>query len=243
MTIVLIVAIALMVVGAVVFYVGMRKARLRSLVLETQTSKIGSLAGGEFAEVKGTVECDVPLRTPYGGIECVYYRHKRERKEWRRSSSGSKRSRWRTISSSKQYTVFRIRDDSGTIKVSPQKALFDAPRVVEEYVRPGDSVGGGVLGGVVNVAASFTGSGDERVRESAIQVGSEVYALGDVVRRREELYLDKGPSKALFVSHKREEHLVSSLGWWALGLRILGGVIAAGGIGVLVYYLTSGNPA
>jgi len=238
-----IIAVVLLLGGGVVFYFGMKKASLRSHVIDTPTSRIGGLAGGEFAEVKGRAEADMPLATPYGGVECIYYRHKRERKEWRRSYSSSSSSRgrykWRTIDNREEHCIFYVNDDTGRIKVLPAKASFDAQRLVKEHVSGGGSAGGGILGGIVNVATSLSGAGDERVTEYAIPAGTEVYAIGDVSRRGEDLFLDKDMTGILFVSYRSEEELTSNLWWKAMGLRIAGGVVIAAGLAMIVYSLVS----
>lgn len=239
-----IIAIVLILGGGVVFYFGMRKARLRNHVIETPTSRIGSLGSGGLVEIKGKPETDVPLTTPYGNIECIYYRYKRERKEWRRSYSSSSSSRgrytWRTIDSREEHCIFEINDGTGKIKVLPAKATFDAQRLIKQYVRAGDNAGGGIIGGIMNVASSLSGAGDERVTEYAIPTNSEIYALGDVSRRGDGLYLDSEMNGILFLSYRSEEQLVSNLWWKAFGLRILGAVIVAAGAAMIIYSIATG---
>jgi hypothetical protein len=235
MLVAIIIAAVFVVIGVIVFYIGMRKARLKNLVAKTQTSDIAGLVGGEFAEIKGTVECDSPLKTPYGQQDCVYYYHRRERRERRRSSSSSTRTTWRTVASDKSTTPFRLRDGTGAVEVRPLRAKIDAPRVLEDYVRPGDDMDG-VVGGVVKVIGALSGTGQERIRESAIVVGSRVYVLGDVIREGENFHLGKGMSKVFFISHKSEEELLSSLSRWAIGLKALGVLAAALGIAIMILY-------
>jgi hypothetical protein len=82
------------------------------------TSRIATLAAGEVRLV-GTIEADVmTLVSPLQSVPCVYYRSRV------REGSGEDA---QTIFSDERATGFRVRDESGTIRVFPRGTRWDAP--------------------------------------------------------------------------------------------------------------------
>ena len=82
------------------------------------TSRIASLAAGEVRLV-GVVEADVlSLVSPLQSVPCVYYRSRI------REGSGDDT---RTVFDETRDVAFRLRDASGTIRVLPRGARWDAP--------------------------------------------------------------------------------------------------------------------
>ncbi len=84
---------------------------------DTSTSRIASLAAGEVL-VTGTVEpAEVTLRSPLQSHECVWYR-----------ASVSSGGRGQDDGFNEERGVgFRVRDETGTIRVFPHGARVDAP--------------------------------------------------------------------------------------------------------------------
>ena len=234
-----IVSMFLIVAGAVFFYFGMRRARLRRLIAETQTSRVSDARPGRLVELKGAVECEAPLKTPYGGIDCVWYSYKLERRERRyfyRGGRRQSRTHWKTLADETNYTSFRLRDESGAIDIHVGTAKVEAPRVTEQYIGAGQNLGG-FLGAVAGVLSSLSSTGDERVREEAIKVGDTVYCLGEVRGQGGSRFIGKGAHGVFFISYKREEQLLRGLGWSSWCLRVLGAVSAAAGVVGVAYSL------
>ncbi len=115
-----IVALALLGIGGGLLLLGRGLAAYRAghLVAGLATSRVATLAAGEVRLV-GTVEADVAtLVSPLQGMPCVYYRSRV------RAGSGSDA---RTLLDDERAVGFRLRDASGTIRVFPRGARWDAP--------------------------------------------------------------------------------------------------------------------
>ena len=87
------------------------------------TSRVATLAAGEVRLV-GTIEADVmTLVSPLQSVPCVYYRSRI------REGSGDDA---RTIFNEERAVGFRLRDASGSIRVFPRGARWDAPTAFDE---------------------------------------------------------------------------------------------------------------
>ena len=124
-------------IGVLLYYIGTTKSKLKKVIEETQTSSIGTLAPGNFVELKGTVQTGSPLTAPDVGTPCIYYSYAIKRRERSYSSRGSTTYRWRTINSGRNSIPFTLTDETGTIMIDPQGARFDAPVVADRYLEPG----------------------------------------------------------------------------------------------------------
>ena len=99
-------------------------------IADTSTSRISSLAIGEV-RVAGTVEpAGVTLVSPLQSAECVYYGASI------RASDGDIE---RTILEDERAVGFRVRDDSGTVRVFPRGAAFDVPATLDESAPSGET--------------------------------------------------------------------------------------------------------
>jgi hypothetical protein len=115
-----IVALALLGIGGGLLLLvrGLAAYRAGHLVAGLATSRITTLAAGEVRLV-GAVEADVTtLVSPLQRMSCVYYRSRV------RTGSGSES---RTLLVEERAVGFRLRDASGTIRVFPRGARWDAP--------------------------------------------------------------------------------------------------------------------
>jgi len=110
---------ALGVVGGLLLLVrGLRDHRSKSRFADTATSTISSLAVGEV-RVGGVVEpAELTLVSPLQSIACVYYRATVRAAGERAGDAGFTEER---------SIGFRVRDATGTIRVFPRDARFDAP--------------------------------------------------------------------------------------------------------------------
>ena len=92
-------------------------------VADTGTSRIASLAVGEV-RVTGRVEpAELALISPLQSRSCVYFRAKIRQQQGRSS---------RTILNDERAVGFRIRDESGAIRVFPRGAAWDVPPAFKE---------------------------------------------------------------------------------------------------------------
>ena len=104
--------------GLVLLARGLAAYRAAQRVAGTGTSRIASLAAGEVRLV-GVVEADVlSLVSPLQSVPSVYFRSRI------REGSGDDA---RTVFADEQAVGFRVRDGSGTIRVFPRGARWDAP--------------------------------------------------------------------------------------------------------------------
>ena len=116
----LVVALALLglVGGLVLLARGLRAYRRAGHVAGIGTSRIATLAAGEIRLV-GAVEADVlTLVSPLQSVPCIYYRARI------REGSGDET---RTVFGEERAVGFRLRDASGSIRVLPNGARWDAP--------------------------------------------------------------------------------------------------------------------
>ena len=87
-------------------------------VADTATSRIATLAVGEV-RVTGQVEAaELTLVSPVQSRSCVYYRARIRAHEGRSS---------RTVLAEERAVGFRVRDDSGAIRVFPRDGAWDVP--------------------------------------------------------------------------------------------------------------------
>ncbi|KPK83787.1 MAG: hypothetical protein AMJ81_07315 [Phycisphaerae bacterium SM23_33] len=240
---------ALIVVGAILFVEGLRRARLRRRIAQTPTTPIRHLVQNQFAEIVGRISCAGSLKTPDGDVPCVYYHYELERAS-RGSDTGPS---WETMDRREQRTAFRLTDASGSIEVDPAGARIDAPAVVDRAVEAGEQLPFGAENvvqtpvgpaeellhkGLTKLAEKLAAGGDaklgnQRIRVTALPVDRDAYVLCTVQRRPDgSLRAVKG-SNPFFISTKSERELLGGLGRGSRTLRILGPVLVALGIGVI----------
>jgi hypothetical protein len=241
-----IVAGALIIVGAIVFVEGLRRARLRRRIAQTPTTPIRHLVQNQFAEIVGRISCAEPLKTPDGDVPCVYYHYELERAS-RGSDTGPS---WETMDRREQRTAFRLTDASGSIEVDPAGARIDAPAVVDRAVEPGEQLPFGAKNvvqapegrdekllhaGVSKLAEKLAKGmsaelGNQRLRVTALPVDGDAYVLCTIQRRPDgSLRAAKG-SSPFFISTKGERELLDGLGRGSRTLRILGPILVALGV-------------
>jgi hypothetical protein len=109
--------------GLVLLVQGFSGYRTAARIGDTSTSRIASLAIGEV-RVSGVVEAaGVTLVSPLQSVDCVYYRSSI------RASDGDIE---RTVLEDERAVGFRVRDDSGDVRVFPRGAAFDVPDTFDE---------------------------------------------------------------------------------------------------------------
>lgn len=115
---------------------------------DTGTSRIATLAVGEV-RVTGRVEpAELALTSPLQSRRCIYFRSQVRQQQGRSTH---------TVLDEERAVGFRVRDDSGAIRVFPRGANWDAPTVFKESdefsgdrppglaLRTGSAIGPGML--------------------------------------------------------------------------------------------------
>lgn len=183
--------IFLLICGAAALYY-LWRAWIVARTLTSQCSEVG--AGGRF-EVRGQVRSDdQTLISPIGGRTCVYWKLRIEERRWEsRREDGFRRDRkrWATIVNDDECVPFFVEDASGRARVSPSGAdtsiageghrysgfLNTLPDSVQHRLRRGSLFGLFRSG----IRRRF-GRGRLRYEEAVLEVGEEVYVLGDTDR-------------------------------------------------------------
>jgi len=217
-------AIALAVVG----YFALRRKRLMQNV---PTSKVKGVFIG-LNELKGGCRVETPLTSFLAGKECIWYSYKIE-EEWERSettndgegnSKTERKTGWTTIDSGEERRSFHLEDDTGQIRVLPEKAKFIGDRVLSDTVRRTESLyhGKGPRGDIVD------STGRRRFVEHAIPIDAEIYCLGSARIREDvvepEIAYDE-LDKLFLISSKSEAALTMRYALMST-FSFLGGTVA-----------------
>jgi E3 Ubiquitin ligase len=260
-----VVGVVLLVVAAVLYWIRRgQEARLHAIA-GTETSTAQGLAdlakgvrdelGGEpsfrgVAEVTGLVRCDSPLTSDAAKQPCVYYTTTvtREYEETYWDWEGTDQNRHQvqrtrrasqTVASNAQQTDFSVEDATGRVRVHPDRARFDALKVVDRFdpAPPPDlgSLIGQVLGGAGRTIGYHT-------TESLIPIDRRAYVLGEAVDSADGLTIqapgERG--KQFIISTRSEEELIGSARSAAQWLLV--GAAACGAIGALLVVLSLVGP-
>ena len=178
----LIVSVGLVVVG----YFALKRKRLMQNV---PTSKVKGVFIG-LNELKGMSRIEAPLRSYLAEEECVWYSYV-IKEQWRRTETTTDsegktktvtRSGWTTIDSDERRKVFRLEDDTGEIRVLPDKAEFIGDRVVYETVNRFSDIYFD-KGPPMEIADS---TGRRSFSESMVRRDTDIYLLGSA-RVREDV--------------------------------------------------------
>ena len=110
--------------GLWLLFLGIRSYRRATVVADVATSRIASLAMGEV-RISGKVEAaELTLVSPLQSHACVYYRSKVTASQGRASE---------TLLDDERAVGFRVRDDSGAIRVFPRGAAWDVPNAFHDH--------------------------------------------------------------------------------------------------------------
>jgi hypothetical protein len=174
---------------------GMSSYGTATRIADTSVSRIGSLAVGEVL-VSGAVEtAELSLVSPLQSVPCVYYRSRIE-------DSGGDESR--RVFSEERAIGFRVRDESGAVRVFPAGARFDVPDRFDERsgpfrgtppgirMRTGSPIGSGQPSREEQIADLLTvrnpgpdpgpaRGGDRRFVEARIEPGDLITVVGRVL--------------------------------------------------------------
>lgn len=223
-----------------------------SEVLELQQSIAAEVGPGGFkqqTELKGTAQCETPLKAELSEEPCVYYsmsvEERYEERYTERDSQGNTQQRTRTgssvVASNTQATRFQIDDGTGVLDVDSDGASIDARTVMDKY-EPYSGGGGSLNIGSFTLNFGGTIGGARRVlgyhyRESIIAPGQQLYVLGEVddssgtpVMKRPS---EKG--KPFILSIKSEEEITRS-SERSINFMLYGAIACAVGGFVLILF-------
>ncbi|MFO0751158.1 MAG: E3 ubiquitin ligase family protein [Myxococcota bacterium] len=214
----------------------------------------------EYVEVKGKIVCDEPIRGELSDkmaaiVETEVLRVY-ERREERRDPQGNVRTEWRkgeeTVSSNRRESPFWIDDGTGRLRVKTTTKGVDLEKVVERFESASSvesGFGGHLTLSVGRFQLSVAGGGYDgassrtlgyKFIERALPAGKNVYAIGEAAHIEDDGLVLRAPTdedkkKPFMVSLRTEEEIVRSSEKSALVLRIVGGVLAAGGAALIVF--------
>lgn len=212
---------------------------------ESMSDGVGEGSLSYYAEIKGTVECDAPLKSEISNTDCVYYdmmvtrdyeeivmEKDADGREHRKTKKGSD-----TVASNTRSISFYVKDRTGRILVKPSGAEFVADKVYVNF-EPAESQKQNELrfGNFTFTVPETREEGDRKtlgyeLKEYAIPVGSEIYVLGEASDKEGELCIKfPGDRKKFLVSMKGEDELISSSQSSARGYLI--GAVICGVIGI-----------
>jgi hypothetical protein len=223
--------IGMLVVGALVVIGGIVTRGKAKRILATPLRKTGEAANGAgMASFEGQVKAWQPLTAPCSNQPCVYYNLKIEKKVKEKRGNQTTTS-WKTVSDQHQGSAFQLDDGSGPVLIQGQEAL-DAD-LVQTYSGP--PPGGQGLGALASMVANVMSSRDEeileyRATEKIIPVDARLFALGQLDGGQ----LGKPANRKLLVSTRGRDALVGSTKRLATILFAFGGLVAAGGIPIMI---------
>jgi hypothetical protein len=239
---------ALVVAAVCLFFFGVRALRRKRLIENVPTSKVEGVCIG-LTELKGTAEKPHPLHSYLAEIDCVYYRFSVE-EHWRKTETytdkdGKRKTRtrsgWRTVRSDEQRPVFRLRDDTGEIRLVPDKAEIHPDRVFSRTCGRWDRLY--YSKGPRYAIANSTHS--RRFTEHAIPLGKDIYCMG-TARLRQDAVLPEIAHDAddplYLISTLGEDRIVRGYAWKSALMIPLGGAAAVGLPIVLPYAGITSQP-
>ena len=203
-----------LIIPAFMFFFGYKQLKLRNLIRDTPTSKVGNIKEG-LTEVYGDV---VPMnlqRAPITGTECAYYSYQVQ--EYR---STGKSHAWVTIDHASSDNEFYIQDETGQAKIRPYSADFKLDPTFSAATNSGGlpplALGFLQSRNIALTDGFFGFARTLRVMETALVPGKKLYVFGtavpDPASRTGNMYYvitkgDKPP--LLIISDRSEEHVLS----------------------------------
>ncbi|MBT3218301.1 MAG: hypothetical protein HN348_04365 [Proteobacteria bacterium] len=222
------------IVGIVLTTYALKWGNIAHLIRDVPTTPVGQISEG-LTEVKGAVSAlSEELISPMTRTHCVYFRFVVKEKK-----SSGKNSYWKTIIDDQQYATCLIEDDTGgcEVDIAASKLLLavdyhcrsgtfnDAPSQLEETLAEYGRTSQGI---VFNKAM--------RYEETVLEVGDNMYVLGEVVPREGEFPLITKVDTEFIVSDKSERELLTSYSLYAT-VCWAGMVVCGAGTGVGLFLL------
>ncbi len=226
--------------------------RRKRLLDDLPTSRARGVFIG-LNELKGTAESEAPLQSYLNGTLCVTYKWQVQ-EHWSRlvteTSSDSRghvhtrtrtESGWTTVAGGGEAVPFYLKDESGVVRIVPDKAAVHDKEVFERTCGRSDALY--YDKGPANAVANSDHR--RRFRETAIPLHAELYVVGQARERQDvvaaEIAYDE--SAPLFIiSMKTEKRITAGYGIGFWSLAALGLIFAVAGIFV-ANHLAGGGPS
>lgn len=240
------------IVGILAIMWGFDEYRKTSLIRNTPTSKVRSMAMG-LVEVKGTTRvADEPLESPFNGEDCVFYKYMVE--EYKNQG---KHSRWVTIDEGRNGASFYVDDGTGQVLVDPRGAELEIPadNVIEvdggetppfkvtEFIEEHEDIESEDNSVDLGIAEVDTGN-DRRYTEYYVTPGEDVYVFGKAMERpsfegsaqnEDNIVVNEDDHTPMFmISDSSEKELVSTMTWKTYGALIGGTILSIACFGFLI---------
>lgn len=220
-------------------FVNYRKKRL---IDDLPTSKaLGVFIG--VTELKGTAESEEPLTSYLAEKKCVYYRWQVE-EHWSRTVTETHRdsrgrthirtrteSGWKNVAGGEKARPFYLKDDTGIIRIVPEKAKIHGERVFAETVGRENPLYFG-KGPAHEVANS-----DHRRRflETIIPLHASIYVVGQARERQDSVAAEIAYDQScplFLISTRTEKQISTGYGRWFWFFLVAGLALLLGGIAV-----------
>jgi len=220
-------------------FASLRACKRKRLIDNLPTSKTQGVFIG-LVELKGTAECEKPLRSFLAEAPCVYYSYDVQER-WSRwvteeESDGKggtrtvtrKETGWTSVASETESTAFYVQDDTGNVLVRPEGARIEAAGVFDQTCSPFDPLyyGKGPASGVMD------SDHVRRFTESIIALQAPLFIVGQARERQDvvapEIAADAKADEFL-ISTRTQEQVSGGLGWQIWLFFFLGLIAAPGG--------------
>lgn len=224
-------------IGIIFCAIGLYYYKKKTLIADTPTSKIRSIAMG-LVEIFGQVKPmqDRVLKSPFSDKDCVYYQYIIE--EYR---SNGKNSSWITIKKGEQKNLFYLKDDTGEILIDPTGAQIEAKKDFEYQSNLGRDPPEQVIRFLTENNLTHEGffglNKTMRYRETIIALDDSLYIMGTAgenpynkektTNHVDSIMIQKGKyEKQYYISDKNEKKILKNLtlmtyGMWTLGIILI----------------------
>jgi hypothetical protein len=214
--------------------------RHKRMIDDLPTSKSQGVFIGQ-TELKGTAESETPLTSYLAATRCVYYSWQVE-EHWSRTvtetyhdSKGHTQTRtrtesgWKKVAGETEAIPFYLKDDTGVIRIVPDKAKINANNVFNQTVGRDSSLyfGKAPLGEVAHSTHR------RRFTESALPLHTPLYILGQARQREDIVAAEVAYDKAcplFLISTRTEKQISTGYGRWFWFWLVLGLVVMMGGV-------------
>lgn len=221
-------------IGAFVYF------RRKRLIDDLPTSKTWGVFIG-LTELKGTAKTETPLTSYLTGKQCVQYAWHIE-EHWMRTvvetyrdAQGHMQTRirtesgWKKVAGDDQSIPFYLQDDTGIIRILPEKASIHGIRTFDETCSRDNPLYFG-KGPSAEIANS---THRRRFEETAIPLDAMLYVLGQARERQDiiaaEIAYDKN-APMFMISTNTEKQISKSYGRWFWFWLVFGLILAVAGI-------------
>jgi hypothetical protein len=239
------------IVGSVIAFGSLMGAfwvlRRKRLIDDLPTSKTQGVFIG-LVELKGTAECESPLTSNLAGKSCVQYNWvveehwSRTVRETYKDAQGKTQTRtrtesgWKRVAGEEKSVPFYLKDDTGVIRVVPDRAKIDNDTVFNRSCSRNDPLyfGKGPRREIANTTHT------RRFRESLIPLHATLYIMGHAREREDivaaEIAHDKSAPMYL-ISTSTEEQLSRRYAIWSWFWILFG--LAAAVVGAVIWQIQS----